>query len=217
MAPRRRPGQGQPGQPRPAAPAYPPQQSPDTISGVGPLIPAQPPQLPSHLPVFPAGYGFGNDFDSMINAPLRYCAAGVVFRALLVSGQAIPGSSGTALAFDTILEDPFSGWSPVATGTQAANSWQPPFDGTYRVSVSIDASATPVTVLVAGVRVTTAVFLPVASAQGGGVTMGAGGTAMKQLAGGADYIRGYAWGSSGFTTAVGGGRETSMEITFESE
>jgi hypothetical protein len=123
------------------------------------------------------------------------------------------------LGFDTILEDPFGGWSAAGTGTQAANSWQPPFDGIYEITVSVNSAAGAVTNLVAGVGVTGAQFNPLGSTSAtAGTSGGAQGSIMKALAGGADYIRGYTWGSPGFSLATAGDpRDTSMEIVFVSE
>lgn len=209
MAPRRRG--------RRAYPYWPwgqPGFTPQSQGPLGPLGPLGPPPYPAGLPVFPAGYGPASDLDSLIVLPLLFACQGVVFRAVSLGGQAIPGASGTVIAYDTILEDPFAGWSAAGTGTQAANSWQPPFDGIFEVTVSVINAAAGETVLAAGIGVSGAQFSPVDSkGTGGGITGGAGGSALKAMSGGGDYVQGFAWGTTGFNLASGNpSRATSMEI-----
>ena len=71
-------------------------------------------------PAFIAGSGpVPATMNSLIQAPFTFLTSKVVFRAQLQGGQSL--SSGfNHLAYDTILEDPYSGWS---SGT---NTWTCP-------------------------------------------------------------------------------------------
>ena len=188
-----------------------PGQSPLTPGPLGPLVPPAPPTV---IPAFAAGYPYqGPDLDQLITAPLQALSRLPMFRAVLAGGQSISGATATIIQFDTILEDPFGGWSQAGTGTQGIWSWQPPFDGIYEIHVGVVAGATPIFNLVAGYAVSGAQFNPLDSTQMAGIAGGAAGSIMKPMAGGADYVQGFTWGSSAFSLAAGNvARETSMEI-----
>ncbi len=89
---------------------------------------------PPLTPVFPAGYGdTPAGMDALIQAPLGFCATGIVFRAHQTISQTFTtAATWYALSFDTVDEDPWSGWN---AGT---NQWTPPASGTgwYEVTFS---------------------------------------------------------------------------------
>lgn len=94
------------------------------------------PLPPPAEPVFPAGYGpVTADMQAWAAQVLGYCANGIIFRAEQTTGQSLTGGTYAPLRYDSVLEDPFSGWSPTATSGQAAWSWLAPWTGVFRVTV----------------------------------------------------------------------------------
>ncbi len=185
-----------------------------TLLTGGQLDPVAPPQEP----VFPAGYGpVTADFEQWIRQSLSYCTNQTVFRAEQAAGggQALTANVWNPLAYDTILEDPFGGWSATTTSSQAAYSWLAPWTGWYRVTFRWCAVAGPAwqnaAAGVSGVN-------PTYEAGGGqspsGVTGGAGASFLVPLIGGQDYIQLLANPSASATTdTTTAGRRPSVEIT----
>lgn len=181
-------------------------------------------QSPPPVPVFPAGYGpVTGDFTGWVQNPFSFLTGGVVFRGhqQVSGGQALTGGSYTIISYDTIDEDPYSGWSAAGTGSQPANSWLAPYTGSYEITVWTSIMPQAVWVgsgvlvsggVVAGVLTGQAVFGSTAGVSGSCATFTA------QLTGGADYIQGACTVAANATTGTTApGRYPSMEITYVSE
>ena len=179
-----------------------------SVLGPAELAPIGPPSLP----VFPPGYGpLAADFKSRVQRSMAYCSQPVLFRAEQHATQAIGASTFTPIAYDTVLEDVWKGWSAVATSAQPAYSWLVPWDATYRVtfrylqnSLSALHGHDPA-FGVSGVN----------PAQEGGAVPGAGGdaTALLPLIAG-DYLQFLAWCNVSMNTSAGGaGQYASVEVT----
>lgn len=179
-----------------------------SILGPAELAPIGPPSLP----VFPPGYGpVAEDFENWVQQSLGYCCTGTVFRAEQHATQAISASTFTPIAYDTVLEDPFKGWSAVATSAQPAYSWLVPWDATYRITfryLQNSLSALHGHDPAFGISGTV-------PAQEGGAVPGAGGDAtmlLPLIAG--DYVQFLAWCNVSMNTSAGGaGQYASVEIT----
>jgi hypothetical protein len=173
------------------------------------------------VPVFPAGYAPDDtDFDTWIQSNFSFLTEGVVFRARRVAAQALAGPPGgnTLIEFDTIDEDPYSGWSATATSVQPAWSWLAPVTGLYQVTFTFAVTAavnnTEAEVWVSGnrVRVSTAVC----GTTGGGA--GTGGMATVPMAAGQDYVQATAdLSTTGESTLTGAGSQPSIEIALASQ
>lgn len=185
-----------------------------SILGPAELAPTAPPSAP----VFPAGYGpVTQDFENWVRRPLGYCTEQTVFRAEQAAGggQALTASTWNPLAYDTILEDPWGGWSATSTATQAANSWLVPWTGTYRITFrwcALASSAWQDAALgISGISPALEAGGPLSPS---GVTGGAGASFLVQLIGGADYVQLLANPSVSATTDTTAlGRRPSVEIT----
>lgn len=90
------------------------------------------------IPVFPAGYApVQADFTTWITSPFSFLTSKVMFRAQLQAAQSLAAGD-TLIHLDTILEDPYSGWSASGTGSQPAWSWlcPPGCTGWYEITMS---------------------------------------------------------------------------------
>jgi hypothetical protein len=86
------------------------------------------------IPDFIAGYGpQQSDWQSLWVNPLTFFQNRVVFRALQATTATTLPSSGalTKIAFDDILEDPYSGWS------SSTHEWTAPVTGLYHVTFCV--------------------------------------------------------------------------------
>ena len=175
-------------------------------------------------PVFPAGYApTPTDMTNWIQDNFSFLTSGIVFRGQMTSSQTFT-TAGTFYPLQipsgssTVLEDPYGGWSPSATGSQPANSWLAPYDGWYEVTVTIPLISANVSlaaaVAVSGGTPYTAAYVPGAT----GLDTGASGSVTVALAGGVDYIQAGAIVSATATTVVllGAGLYPSIEITWVS-
>jgi hypothetical protein len=109
-------------------------------------------------------------------------------------------------------EDPFGGWSTVATGSQVAWSYLAPYDGLYEVTICVSVAAVN-THLEPAVQVSGNVLYELGAAAVS--TANAGivcGSVRVALVGGLDYVTGRAWTSAAATTSAGISRQCSMEI-----
>jgi hypothetical protein len=95
------------------------------------------------VPEFTAGYGpLPADMDSWIQTPLSFCTVKTMFRGALQAAQNWTAATATLVQIGStagdILEDPFSGWSATATGSQPAYSWLCPqgCDGWYEITLT---------------------------------------------------------------------------------
>jgi len=191
-----------------------------TLTGAGPLPPAPssgPP--PTAVPVFVAGYEpVPSDFDGWVQTPFTFLTAGTVYRGVqeVPGGQALAAGS-NVLSYDTVPEDPYGGWSAVATSSQPANSWLVPYTGTYEITVTASSSSAGwigAGVQVSGGTAETGQNVPTPSGSPSGVSSA---TVTVQLTGGVDYIQGVLnCSASGSTDTATAGLQPSMEITYVS-
>ena len=177
---------------------------------------------PPPVPVFAAGYSYLNtDFNTLIQDSLGFCTTGIVFRADQESGNQSLSSSGSGnnvITYDTVLEDPYGGWSATATGSQLAHSWLAPYTGWYEVTTTYSI-ATANVITEAIVLVTNATeydlceITNVSQTEGGG-----GGSVIVPLIGGVDYLQGLVQVSANVTTDTSApGRYPQMQVSFYSQ
>jgi hypothetical protein len=82
------------------------------------------PQPVPPVPQVPAGWQPAQaDFTTWITSPFSYLSQPAAFRAQLTTAQALTGGVFNKLQYNSILEDPYGGWSATATGSQPAYSW----------------------------------------------------------------------------------------------
>lgn len=165
-------------------------------------------------PFFPAGYGpQPSDFDGWVQAPLAALTGKVVFRAERDAALNLPtnSTSGSAVTFDTIFEDPYGGWSA------SASSWTAPWSGWYAVHFTASA------VNVSGGEVRARIVLAsTVQWEGGTSWTNSSGTALSCLEiplswiGGQDYITFRIFcgvsGPSSFNVATTAGQRCQAEI-----
>lgn len=97
------------------------------------------PQPAPPVPQVPAGWKpVQADMDLWVTNSFSFLSQPAGFRAQLAGGQSLTGGALNIVHFDAVLEDPYSGWSPVATGSQGAWSWQcpPGCGGWYEVTLA---------------------------------------------------------------------------------
>lgn len=171
---------------------------------------------PVTIPFFPAAYApLDADWNSWIQAPFTFLTSKVVFRAELTAALTLTAGTNTLLPFNSILEDPLSGWAG------GASAWEPPagYSGTYLVSVTAAAAQAgdlvstlqPSVALNGGIQYTLEHVWP----PGNQVAI-AGGSVPVQMLGGQDQVSAYAWwqGGSNGSVSTTAGRRCSMEITW---
>jgi hypothetical protein len=169
-------------------------------------------------PSFIAGSGpQAADFDSWIQAPFTFLTSKVVFRAQRQAAQSLSGAAFTLMQYDTILEDPYGGWSATATGSQPAWSWLAPAgcSGWYEVTMTAF-TANPGTtsdLLVAVLYMDGSAYLQ-ASAEWGadGHAAGSCGSVPVALYGGQDYIQGYTYTQAAVSTPATTGQYPTIEV-----
>lgn len=97
------------------------------------------PQPVPAIPQVPAGWGpLPADFTTWVTNPFSFLAQPAVFRAEHHAATALTGGAYNILHWDTVLEDPYGGWSTVTTLQQPAYSWLCPAGcaGWYEASLS---------------------------------------------------------------------------------
>ena len=171
------------------------------------------------IPVFPAGNApLPAAFAAWVQQPFQFLTQRPVFRGQqqAAGGQSLSAGF-QALSMDTVLEDPYSGWSAVLTGSQAASSWLVPYTGLYEVTVTCSVTAAALW-LAAGVQVSggTAAYgdmvLTPASTEGG-----CSASLLVSAVGGQDYIQGGVFASAAATTdTTSAGRYPAVEIAYVS-
>lgn len=95
------------------------------------------PQPVPAVPQIPAGWQpVQADFTAWVTNPFSFLAQPACFRGQLQAAK--PLSGWTLAQLDTVLEDPYSGWSATSTGSQPAFSWLCPAGcgGWYDATVS---------------------------------------------------------------------------------
>lgn len=163
------------------------------------------------IPYFPAGYQpLNTDFDGWIQAPLAFLTSRVVFRAEQSSAQALTNNANTLIPFNSVLEDPFSGWN------SGASQWLCPagYGGLYNVTLTISAqsnASNPVLQSRIGVDTAAQVYCTCKTVVPSGGAAGiASGSQPVQLFGGADSVQGYGFiiGAAGNVATTAGQRCT---------
>lgn len=183
---------------------------------------------PAGGPVIPAGLAvhgdkLTRDLNTLITNPVSFLATGIFARLRQASGaQTLTASATSVLAFDTVDEDPYSGWSAAGTATQAADSWQPPAgcSGWYLVHVSASLGTVPADSVLRPVVVVTGVpQFAVEDPKAPSAPMIASGSAFVYLLGGSDYVQGavfFASGSGNEPTSIAAGYQSVMDLSWES-
>ena len=177
---------------------------PGALGPQPPFSPYPPPPLPAFL----AGYTPQQaDFGNWVQNSFGYITGQIMFRAQQAVAQSISATTFTAVTFDTVLEDNFSGWTTVPVTypsfTQPAYSWLAPYTGWFRVTFRFTCTSS-VKWLDAAVSVSGAspgeeaggVLTPLAQPGGAGCSV------IVPLIGGTDYIQCLAWSSTSATTIV---------------
>jgi hypothetical protein len=172
------------------------------------------------VPQIPAGWGpVAADFETWITNPFTFLSTPPVFRGQLQGSESVPGAPGWTLAeLDTILEDPYSGWSAAATGSQAAYSWLCPAgcSGWYDVSITAHTGDEAGTIA-AGIYVDGSLYVQVSGNWTSGSTpAGSSGAVPVPLLGGSDYVQAYIYTSSSTSTPATAGQYPTMEIAWTS-
>jgi hypothetical protein len=102
------------------------------------------PQPVPAVPQAPAGWHpVQADLDLWITDSFSFLSQPANFRAQLQGVQSLAGGAFNVLHYDTVLEDPYTGWSAVATGSQPAYSWLCPAGcaGWYEASVTVQTAS----------------------------------------------------------------------------
>lgn len=169
------------------------------------------------IPLFIAGaQPAPSDFNSWIQAPFAWLTSKVVFRAELSAATTWIQGANTLIPYNSILEDPFSGWNP---GTF---SWTPPAQGTGTYEVSITASAAAASDATTALRAVlylngSALYTMSTTQASQSQSCLTGGSAPLQLYGGQDSVSAYAFwnttGGNGSAVTTAGQRST-LEITW---
>lgn len=168
---------------------------------------------PAAIPVFPAGYGPQvADLDTWIQNNFGWISTGALLRVQQTTGggQAL-ASGGNILAFNSVLEDPWGGWSA------GSNAWFAPVTGLYEITV------TAMTVA-AAIWVSAQVQVSGSAAIEGGADLCPSGTAgggicsvVVPLVAGFDFVQGGVNVSASATTdTTSAARFPSMEIALVS-
>lgn len=183
---------------------------------------------PAGGPVIPAGLSphgdkLTADLNALITSPIAFCAAGIFARVRQASAtQTLTASATSVLSYDTVDEDPYSGWSAAGTATQAAHSWQPPAGGSgwYHVHLSVSLGTVPAdSVLRPVVLVTGVPQFAVETAKAPSAPMIASGSAWVYLLGGSDYVQGaafFASASGNEPTSIAAGYQSLMDVSWDS-
>jgi hypothetical protein len=171
------------------------------VSGTDPVAPA-----------FIAGYGpLPGDFNGWVQAPFAFLTSKIVFRAEHHSSTSLPASANTLIKFDTVLEDPYSGWS------SGAGTWTCPAgcSGWYGVTMTATGSnpGNATSVISALIALNGTVVQSMSSEwSADGHSSGAAGSYPVSLYGGQDAISGWIYTSTAVSTPTTNGQWPTMEI-----
>lgn len=170
------------------------------------------------VPVFPAGFGpEATDFGTWIYQTFAFLQTRVVFRASqTTTATSLPDSgAATTIHFDTVAEDPYSGWD------DSTYLWTPPagYSGWYQATLCVRTADVGTDVdlraLLAGTydySLSTVMTAPT----GGGVE----GTFIVYLVGGQDTIGGAAellFSGSAVDTSLTAGQQSTFELIWVSQ
>jgi hypothetical protein len=171
-------------------------------------------------PAFIAGTGpVPATFNADVQAPFTFLTSKVAFRAQRQAAQALGGASFTLMQYDTVLEDPYGGWSATVTGSQPAWSWLCPAgcSGWYEISMTAF-TANPGTtsdLLVTTVYLDGSAYLQASAGWGAdGHAAGSCGSVPVALYGGQDYIQGYTYTQAAVSTLATTGQYPTIEVTW---
>jgi hypothetical protein len=161
------------------------------------------------IPVFIAGFAPQTaDMNALIQSPFQFCTDSVNFRCEQTSGQAVAASTLTVITFNSVLEDPYSGYS---SGTGA---WTAPFSGNYEVLLTVGYGTVNGTcassILVSGTTQYTLNEIATPSTNQGYSTC----SFIVPMIGGLDFIQGQAFASASTNLSTAVGLRPSMEIKF---
>jgi len=172
---------------------------------------------PVAVPSFLAGYAPApSDFDSWIQTPFAFATGKVVFRGQQTNtGQSLSSGTYTVIQLNSILEDPYGGYSSVATSAQPAWSWLAPYDGWYEVTVTVSilnvAAHLEPALLLSGTTQYEAGAASTPASPSAGIVCA---PIRVPMIGGLDYVQPQAWISAAATTEVGAGLNPVMEIAW---
>lgn len=171
------------------------------------------------VPVFPAGFGpQATDFSTWWYQTASFLQNGVVLRVDQESAATSLPSTGatTTIAFDTVLEDPYSGWSA------STHLWTPPagYSGWYQVTLTVRTVtlANLVDLRPALVGTTTYNLTTVQGNSNAGA--GCSATFVVPLIGGQDSVGGACQllnSGANINTSLTAGQRSTMEIVFVSQ
>jgi hypothetical protein len=169
------------------------------------------------VPQIPAGWDpVQADFNAWVTTPFTFLASRVMFRGQLQAAEALSGW--TLAQLDTILEDPYGGWSATVTGSQAAYSWLCPAgcSGWYEITMTGETNPQTGTSEVWTALYVDGTAYQVASGSLGdtGNTSGSSGSIMVPLLGGSDYVQMYIYSASAVTAPATAGRYPAMEVSW---
>jgi len=179
---------------------------------------AQPTAPP--VPGIPAGYApVPADFSLWVTQPFSFLASPTVLRAELHAATAWTAGSFTLAPMDTILEDPWGGWSAVLTGAQPAFSWLCPAgcSGWYEVSMTAMSSnpGTATDQLQAVLFVDGANYAQASAGWGvNGHASGSCAQVQVPLLGGIDYLQMQVFSQAGTSNPATAGQYTTMDISW---
>jgi hypothetical protein len=173
---------------------------------------------PPSVPVFPAGYGpQALDFYNWWYQTAGFLQTGVVFRASqATTATSLPDSgAATTIEFDTVAEDPYSGWD---SGTYL---WTPPagYSGWYQATLTVRTADVGTDV---DLRALLAGTYDINLSTVMGATTGGGceGTFIVYLVGGQDTVGGAAEllnSGSAVDTSIASGRQSTLELVLVSQ
>lgn len=164
-------------------------------------------------PDFIAGYGpLPADFNAWVQAPFTFLTSKVVFRAQMQGGTSLSAGS-TQVYWDTILEDPYGGWSA------GAGTWTCPAgcSGWYEVTMSAWTANPGVTTDVAEsiLYLNGSIYSEMSASWGvDGHATGTSGSVPVSLYGGQDSISGWIYSSAAVSTPTVNGQWPTIEVVW---
>jgi hypothetical protein len=161
-------------------------------------------------PNFIAGYApEQSDFNSWIQAPFSFLTTKVVFRARMTTAVSLSAGF-TQIPYNSILEDPYGGWSP------GAGTWTCPAGcgGWYSVTLTAWSNnpGTNTDLLEAVLYLNGAIYSETTAEWGvNGHASGTSGSVIVALYGGQDAISGYVYSSAAVSTPITAGQYNTIE------
>jgi hypothetical protein len=167
------------------------------------------------IPVFPAGYApLPADMDNWVQTPFSFLTSKPVFRAQYQGTLTLTATSFTQVIYDTILDDPFSGWDATS------GEWTPPDVGTGWYEITMTAFTTNPSV---NDQVQACLYLD-GALYNRGIGWGVNGHATGitssipvAMVGGQDNVSAYIYSTASTTTTATAGQYPTMEIIWISQ